>query len=56
MGSRLVVAAFCVYGLAFGISKSVGIYCLDMKLEFGVSNGETSWIQSLFVGAINLGG
>ena len=55
-GWVVLIAAFFIYGNAFGMSKSLGIYFLEIKHEFEVSNSETSWILSLFLGALGLAG
>ena len=55
-GWVVMVASFFILGNAFGISKSLGIYFLDIKYEFDVTNSATSWISSLFLGAIGMAG
>ena len=55
-GWVVMVASFFILGNAFGISKSLGIYFLNIKHEFDVTNSETSWISSLFLGAIGMAG
>jgi len=55
-GWIVMAASFFILGNAFGISKSFGIYFLDIKFEFEVTNSATSWISSLFLGAIGMAG
>ena len=55
-GWIVMVASACMYGIGYGISKSLGVFFLDIKQEFDLNNSETSWVSSLFFCSLGMAG
>jgi len=52
----VTLAAFTVNGIAWGIPKTLGVFFIDIKDEFAVSNTAVSWLLTVVLSALTFAG
>jgi len=52
----VTLAAFSVNGIAWGTAKTLGVFFVDIKDEFAVSNTAVSWLLTVAFSTLTLAG
>ncbi|XP_068160768.1 monocarboxylate transporter 6 [Antennarius striatus] len=55
-GWVVLVATVIVLALTLGFSACVGIFYTDLQEDFQATNSETSWVPSIMISALHVGG
>jgi len=52
----VMLGSFAVNGFGIGTAKTLGVYFVDIKNEFGVSNTASSWFITVVLSTLMFGG
>lgn len=52
----VLLSCFLVTGLTFGVIKSFGVFYVEIQRYFETTATDTSWITSIAVAAVHVGG